>query len=211
MEQCSPAFARFARVTVDTPNVDRADVEYEMAVVRVSDGELQLSGPSEGGGRITPRIEISFPTLGCTIRLPAEGETAFAMGGTCDSGTSSGYVRVWNNEHDLVWEGGDPDCRYLWMNPRFQQRAVAESSECWDDPEPPPPECCCVTRSEQDVLLTLDDAEEVLMRSGMAYELEIEDARFVAVSQGGYATRDSPCSADATAEFGSAFLVRLAD
>lgn len=208
---CSDFFDPWGRTIVDSPNIERTDILYDMQVVSSSNGELHLTAsplPED-----TPHVDVEFPVVDEeTLDLPSVGQDVVVQGGVCDSGTNSGYVRVTDSEGVLLWEGGSPFCANLNGWGAFRMEAMEGAEACLYDERPPlpPPECCCQTRKDQQVLLAVEQPQ-VPMAPGENRVITIDGRQYLAASQGGYETFDGPCTFDFAAVFGSAFLVRLAD
>lgn len=211
LQECSPRFEPWGRTIVDERNFERAEVWYEMTVTGVGPGSFELFAPPVLRDDLI--VEVTFPApTDQDFDLFDEGDTVLVKGGTCWSGTNSGYVRVADLEGEIIWEGGDPYCDeflrrfYLGLDP------ISGSPLCWyaESGHRPSPECCCQLRTDWQVVLMLEDPPEPVA-PGERTIVTIGGRRYFVASQGGYETADGPCTYDYTAIFGSAFLARLAE
>lgn len=147
-------------------------------------------------------------TFGADADLPSEGQEALVQLGGCDSPL---YTRIRELSGELIIEGGNPGCggEALESFAGFAQWRDPTAPTCNFDEEKTVPECCCITFTAMDVILRYDGCH--LMAAGEEREFEIGGRRYRAVVQGAGAFVDGPCSADATREMGSAYIVRLRD
>jgi len=207
LEECSPLFEPWGRVFVDTPNLERVDEIYEMTVTSVGADEFHLYAPPLERDDLL--VDVSFPTPeGPALQLMEQGQNVLVQGGTCDSGTNSGYVRVTEPSGEIIWEGGSPYCDV--PSRHFVLEPITDATACRWDERPPPPECCCQMRMDWQVLFVVDDPP-LPMAPGENTTASIDGHRYYVASQGGYHTLDGPCTSDFTAWFGSAYLSRLAE
>ena len=219
--------------------LELAAVEHLVHVVANSERALEVVGSVRPSGVLVhaglePRVDAPAvgPLLAASFRRFTPGVPVVLYTGNLSTGHErtlaqfgiptpvvhdrrllDSFHQVENADRQLVWEGGDPDCS--WPRDRFLRlQPIPDAPRCWWDAagRRPDPECCCNTRRDQ--MVVVQDMPEVALPAGTVVEFHPYppgDHPYVAASQGGYTTTDSPCTADVGVEYGSAFIARLSE
>lgn len=211
--ECALGLYEHPWMAVDV-EVERGDVSYPMEVVESSEllVRMEEGPPGEPGGFFA---EIRFlrglipPTA-----LPRVGDQVTVLGGDCDPGLYSAYLRIMSPEGTILFEAGDPACADhfspLWPTPPpYVGARWREDPETCKETLDPRARCCCRVLREHDVVLHPDG--DSLLVPAQDREIEIDGGRFLASAQGLIEVAGAECGGQHDGVRGSAFVARLAD